>query len=86
MDEDDNPSDSTRKERARIYFRKEYSVTATDTLGLVYASGVFYGGRLEQYKDLMKEAAAENEFLLSLDYPEDQDTYGFHQNQWDFGE
>jgi len=76
VDEDDSAM-----ERARIFFTKDYSLYDDDDAGSICAYGVFYGGRLEAYKELMQTAVENNAFLVSLYKP---DEYGLHDWNWDW--
>ena len=71
IDEDDLAS-----ERARIIFGKEYSHSHDDHQGYVYAYGIFFNGRLEEYKEEMQQIAETDEFFVDL-----QDNVSGH-NDW----
>lgn len=54
------------QERARMFFEKYYSQDITGTPGYIYTYGVFFGGRLENYKDDFKAAVESNNFINSF--------------------
>ncbi len=68
-------------ERARIFFYRDYSTYEGDEPGFIYAKGMFFGGRVEEYKELMQEAVKNNEFFTGLNKSEGEDDY-LHNWQW----
>lgn len=66
--------DNLTMERARLFFDKSYNSYSSDTSeGYVYARGIFCGGRLEPYKDLMRSAVENSAFLKGLYHPDKSD-------------
>ena len=49
-----------------MFFEKYYSQDITGTPGYIYTYGVFFGGRLENYKDDFKAAVESNNFINSF--------------------
>lgn len=68
-------------ERARIFFTKDYSLYDSDDPGFIYANGMFFGGRVEEYKESMQEAVKNNEFFTGLNKADGEDDY-LHNWQW----
>lgn len=69
-------------ERARIFFQKDYCSYDSDEPGFIYARGMFFGGRLEEYKESMQEAVKNSEFFTGLNKADEDHTYYDWQWEW----
>lgn len=75
--------DDSAMERARIFFRKVYNSYDGDEAGFIASYGIFFGGRLEPFKDQMRETVEQSPFFASFQKTEDE--YGFYSWRWSLG-
>ena len=68
--------DRQKREFSRIYFQKHFGSAGTED-GCLYLSGEFHGGRMNRYRERMKEIVETDPFFMEWTHPE--------YSEWDFG-